>query len=57
MLPAGKVGQLIVPRPPASYRWRAVRDRLFKLFYLTAAAVATLGWIWLLAWSSMQIAA
>jgi hypothetical protein len=34
---------------------RSVKESIFKALYLTAAMVATFGWLWLLAWCAMQM--
>jgi hypothetical protein len=57
MLSAAKINRPMVPSLAASDRRGAIGDFLFKCLYLTAAVVATLGWIWLLAWSSMHLLA
>jgi hypothetical protein len=33
------------------------RHFLFKLIYLSGSAIATLGWLWLLAWCVMELMA
>ena len=40
---------------PATRRHPESRHFLFKLIYLSAIAIATLGWLWLLAWCVMEL--
>lgn len=40
---------------PAVASLTSVRQSLFNAVYLVAIAIATLGWLWLLAWCTMEL--
>jgi hypothetical protein len=42
---------------PATRSDVARRDFFFKLIYLSAIGIATLGWLWLIAWCAMELMA
>jgi len=52
---ADKAGQLLLPQRAAATRRRFDRGSLFRALYLAAVIVATLGWLWLIASTAMQV--
>ena len=56
MFSAERVNHLLTAKASSIVRTRrSVKEFMFKALYLTAAMVATFGWLWLLAWCAMQM--
>jgi hypothetical protein len=45
----------LLSKVPATRSEVARRDFFFKLIYLSAIGIATLGWLWLIAWCAMEL--
>jgi hypothetical protein len=52
---AEKAGQLLLPQRAAATRRRLDRGSFFRALYLAAVIFATIGWLWLIASTAMQL--
>ena len=57
MLAVEKMHRPLRDKLPAVRNQTSRFQSLFRITYLSAIAIATLGWLWLLVWCAMQLMA
>jgi hypothetical protein len=57
MLASEKIHRSLVGELPARRSETSFYQILLKIFYLSAITIATIGWLWLLAWCAMGLIA
>jgi hypothetical protein len=55
MLASEKIHRPLAGKRPAQHLETSFYQILLKIFYLSAITVATIGWLWLLAWCAMDL--
>jgi hypothetical protein len=57
MLASEKIHRPLAGKRPAQHSETSFYQILLKIFYLSAITIATIGWLWLLAWCAMDLIA
>ncbi len=57
MLASEKIHRPLGGKLPAQNSQASFYQILFKIFYLSAITIATIGWVWFLAWCAMDLTA
>jgi hypothetical protein len=55
MLASDKTHRPLAVKLPGQHAETSFYQTLFKIFYLSVITIATIGWLWLLAWCAMDL--